>query len=127
MDIITFKSGETYPISFPFDAMVDLMADDGILDYLNKYNSIKHQIQVLGVGLKYGHLRDGKPFTVTDKQVKDWARENPRQLKEAFKAYDAEVAIFLKVYFSTDNEEAEEPKEELTKEEKAENKKRVKR
>jgi hypothetical protein len=123
MDIIKFKSGEEYPISFPFEAMVDLMGDDGILDYLNKYNSLKHQIQVLGAGLKYGHLRDGKQFSATDKQLREWAKENPRQLKEVFQAYDQEVAVFLKVYFSQDPDEVQ---EELTEEEIKENKKRVK-
>jgi len=125
MDIINFKSGGQYPISYPFEAIVDLMGDDGILDYLSKYNSIRHQIKVLHIGLKYGSIQSGKIFTMPEKEAKVLAQNNPRQLKEAFKMYDAELAIFLKIYFS-ETEGSEEDKTELTPEEIKENEERVK-
>jgi len=126
MDNIQFSTGEKLPVFFPFQAMVELMGDDGILSYLNKYTSMKHQIDILRVGLKYGAIENGKSFEMTDKEVGELAQKNLRQLKEVFGMYDSELAIYLKVYFSTEEEDDDKPKKKLTKEEKEKNEKAVK-
>lgn len=119
MDIIKFKTGEELPVSFPFDAMVELMADDPILTYLEKYSSIKHQIEVLGVGLKWASTQAGQQWRKTPKEIKELAKSNPRQLKEVFRIYDAEVAKFLRVYFSEEMEDIELSEKEIAEQEKA--------
>lgn len=125
MDIIKFKSGE-FPVDFPFDAMVELMGDDGIWSYLQKYDSLKHQIEILKVGLKWASIKSGKPFMMTDAEVKELARQNPRQLLKVFKLYDTgELRTYVTIYFSKDDAEDGEEKK-MTPQEKKENEEAVK-
>lgn len=107
MDIIkfTFKDEGEIPIAFPFQSMVDLMGDDGLAQYLDKFNSLKHQIEVLGAGIKYGAIQNGTPVIKTDKELFAMAEKDPQALKKVFQLYDKELTVFLRLYFSEEGEE----------------------
>lgn len=124
MDIIQFETGEKLPVAFPFQAIVELMGDDGILGYLEKYTSLGHQLEIMRIGLKYGAIQEGKVLDKKDAEILDLAQKNLKQLRSVFAIYDGELAIYLKVYFSSDDEEK--PAKKMTKEEKAEAEKKVK-
>lgn len=125
MDIIEFKTGEKLPVAFPFEAIVELMGDYRITQYLSIYQSMKHQIQVLGAGLKYARLQQGEQFNMTAKEVFDLASNNMRQVREVHQIYDKELATYLNVYFRDEDSEEEE-KEDLSEEDMEEQKEAVK-
>lgn len=94
MDIIKFTfSGEELPVSFPFEALVDIQGDKPLSDYLVSYTSIKNQLEVLRIGLKYAGVEK------THTEIRDLAQKNPRTLFKVFKAYEKEAEIFFNGYF----------------------------
>ena len=70
MNIRNFTfSGVEYPVSFPFEAICELMGSLGFRAYASIYQSPTHQLEILKVGLKWGSLSEGKPWKKPDAQV----------------------------------------------------------
>jgi hypothetical protein len=104
--------GQELGVSFCFEALVEIAGDLPLSEYLEKYTSIKNQIEILRIGLKYAGNEK------THMEVRELAKANPRTLFHVFKAYEAEAGVFYTGYFDLNGEEK--PKE-LSPEEKKKN------
>lgn len=101
MDIVKVKFGkQELSVSYPFEALEDIQGDRPLAPYLESYTSLKNQLEVLRVGLKYA----GKDLTYVE--VRELAQKDPRGLFHAFKAYEKQADIFYTGYFDLDGKEA---------------------
>lgn len=113
MDIRKFSTGgEEYPVSFPFDAIVDLMGSLGFRSYFTIYQSPVHQLKVLKIGLKYGYLNSAERFKLSDKQIRNLVRTDPKFLADVYRFYDKELAEFVKLYEEDESQDSEKPETE---------------
>lgn len=117
LDIRYFDvAGEERPVAFPFQAFVELMGNLGYQPYLSIYQSPRHQLKILEVGLKYGHRHEGKLFKLQTKQIEGAAGENMKMLADVFKFYDTQLAEFLTLY-QVNEEELPKNGQEISEEE----------
>lgn len=115
MDIIKIDfSGEELPVWFPFEALVEAVAEQNIDKFLASYFSLKYQIRIFKIGLKYG-----KAPAKTDAQLLQLVKDNPRSLYHVMQAFKVEFNIFASGYFDlpTDIPEEEEPTQPVEKKE----------
>lgn len=105
MDIRKFKVGsQELPVSFPFQAFCDLMADMGFNQYLRMYQSPKHQVEVLKTGLYHGHLLSGQIYKMSEKEVMHLAANQTKVLADVFKYYDQKLSEYIELYKTSSEE-----------------------
>ena len=110
-------AGETLPVCFPFDAFNDLMGDYGFAGYVGIYQSPRFQLKILYTGLKYGHLNEGKSFTMTEKRVELLGKNNIGVLAKVWRFHESELIDYM-AKFSVQEEEDTNNVEELGKQKK---------
>lgn len=103
--------GESLPVAFPFEAMMELMGPNGFAEYSRSYQSPTHQVKVLGVGLKYGHMNEGIPFKLKDKQILALAKAHMPSMVAVWKMWDRKLTEFIGLFA------AEEPSDPSTEDE----------
>lgn len=99
--------GEELPVAFPFDAFYDLMGDKSYLAYLNGYQAPKHQLQILEVGLKYGHQLSGKVYRMNPTLIRKMVNKDMRFLAQVFRFYDGELQVFFDYYRQSEDQDEE--------------------